>query len=92
MGNQVHHPAVADFIKKTLRVSRVEADMSWQDVCDHLALMGINQTPHDLSSKCSKGQMQAELLLAICVVMGLDSISIDTLRSRLQEAQKRRGA
>lgn len=86
MGNQVHHPTVADFIKKTLRVSRVEADMSWQDVCDRLAAMGISQTPHDLSSKCSKGQMQAELLLAICVVMGIDSISIEALRARLKES------
>lgn len=83
MAKRVHHPRVAAFIKKRIRMAKAENDYSWQDISDLLANAGIEQSAKDLTSKYSKGEMQAELFLSILAVMGVDELLLSELRSGL---------
>lgn len=88
MKKNAHHPTVAKFIRRTIEDAKFSQRVEWREVASRLKEMGVIQDTNDLTTKFSKGQMQAELYLALLLVLKVETLDITPLRGALDDTPK----
>lgn len=81
-------PETARYIQGLIRAEKARRNLTFEDLSARLAACGIRQTPTNLRTKLGRGDMSAQLFLALMKVLELDAIPLQPLR--LPQARRAR--
>lgn len=84
------HPAIREFIQGTIRAEKARQGITFTELSSALLALGIDQTSTNLSTKVGRGNMSAQLFLAIMKVLNQQELSLDTLQ--IAKTRKTRAA
>lgn len=82
------HAEVGRFIQGLIRTEKARRKLTFEDISQRLRQYGIHQTPTNLRTKLGRGDMSAQLFLALMKVLELRSVRLEGLE--LRDARKRR--
>jgi len=74
------HPAIREFIQGTIRAEKARQGITFTELSSALMALGIDQTSTNLSTKVGRGNMSAQLFLAIMKVLNQQELSLDVLQ------------
>ncbi len=83
------HAKLGLYIQGLIRAEKARRKLTFEDISQRLRQYGITQTPTNLRTKLGRGDMSAQLFLALMKVLELRSIRLDELE--LRPARGRRG-
>jgi hypothetical protein len=67
------------YIQGLIRAEKARRNLTFEDISARLAACGIRQTPTNLRTKLGRGDMSAQLFLALMKVLELRSIPLEPL-------------
>lgn len=73
-------PETARYIQGLIRAEKARRNLTFEDLSARLAACGIRQTPTNLRTKLGRGDMSAQLFLALMKVLELRAIPLDPLQ------------
>lgn len=73
-------PHLRNYIQGLLRAEKARHNLTYEDLSRRLARLGIQQTPTNLSTKIARGDMSAQLFIALLKVLEVKSLSLDEVR------------
>ena len=82
------HAELGLYIQGLIRAEMARRKLTFEDISQRLRQYGIRQTPTNLRTKLGRGDMSAQLFLALMKVLELRSIRLDELE--LHTAKGRR--
>jgi hypothetical protein len=83
----------ARYIQGLIRAEKARHNLTFEDISARLAQCGIRQTPTNLRTKLGRGDMSAQLFLALMKVLELRSIPLEPLQlTQPPRRRKTRGA
>jgi len=71
-----HSPAWANAISQQLKEAKKLHALSYKNLSERLAALGIEQSPENLNSKFNRGIISAQLFCACLIAMGETSIDL----------------
>ena len=83
------HAELGLYIQGLIRAEKARRKLTFEDISQRLRQYGITQTPTNLRTKLGRGDMSAQLFLALMKVLEMRSIRLDELE--LRPARGRRG-
>lgn len=83
---------IRDFIQGSIRAEKARRNWTFADLSAALRAQGIEQSATNLSTKVGRGDMSAQLFLAVMKVLGQDSVDLRGLQLGSKPAARRRGA
>ena len=81
--------AAKRFIQALIRTEKARLGLTFEDVSVRLRQYGIRQTPTNLRSKLGRGDMGAQLFLALMKVLEVESLPLDELRLKRERKHPR---
>jgi len=85
------HADMKRYLQSTLRAEKARQNLTWGDLSERLRSFGIRQTPTNLSTKVNRGDMGAQLLLALLSALDVRSLDIPPLADMEEAAGRIRG-
>ena len=82
------HADVALYIQGLIRTEKARRKLTFEDISQRLRLYGIRQTPTNLRTKLGRGDMSAQLFLALMKVLELRSIRLEELELRVVKGKR----
>jgi hypothetical protein len=76
------HPEVARYLQGLIRAEKARHNLTFGELSQRLRDCGIRQTPTNLSTKLARGDMSAQLFLALMKVLELPAIPLEPLQLR----------
>jgi hypothetical protein len=73
-------PQLRSYIQGLLRAEKARLNLTYEDLSLRLARMGIEQSPTNLSTKVARGDMSAQLFIALLKVLEVKSLSLEDVR------------
>jgi hypothetical protein len=83
------HAEVGRYIQGLIRAEKARGKLTFEDISQRLRQYGITQTPTNLRTKLGRGDMSAQLFLALLKVLELRSVKLEELELRV--VKRRRG-
>ncbi len=83
------HAALGLYIQDLIRTEKARRKLTFEEISQRLRQYGIHQTPTNLRTKLGRGDMSAQLFLALMKVLELRSLRLEELV--LQPANAKRG-
>ena len=84
------HAEVGLYIQGLIRAEKARRGLTFEDISQRLRLYGIRQTPTNLRTKLGRGDMSAQLFLALMKVLEVRSVRMDELELRVTKARRGR--
>jgi len=81
------YPGIREFVQGSIRAEKARQNLTFADLSEALKACGIRQSATNLSTKVGRGDMSAQLFVAIMKVMGREAIDLRDLR--LEERGRR---
>jgi hypothetical protein len=81
--------AAGRYLQGLIRAEKARHNLTFEDISQRLRQYGIRQTPTNLRTKLGRGDMSAQLFLALMKVLGLRSVPLEGLE--LGAGRKRKG-
>ena len=81
-------PETARYIQGLIRAEKARRNLTFEDISARLAAHGIRQTPTNLRTKLGRGDMSAQLFLALMKVLELRAVPLEPLQ--LPQARRAR--
>ena len=85
------HAEVGHFIQGLIRTEKARRKLTFEDISQRLRQYGIQQTPTNLRTKLGRGDMSAQLFLALMKVLEVRSVRLEGLELRAVRGKHRRG-
>ena len=85
------HAEVGLYIQGLIRAEKARRGLTFEDISQRLRLYGIRQTPTNLRTKLGRGDMSAQLFLALMKVLELRAIRLEELELRVVKGRRGRG-
>jgi len=82
------HAEVGLYIQGLIRAEKARRKLTFEDISQRLRQYGIHQTPTNLRTKLGRGDMSAQLFLALMKVLELRSIRLDELELRTAKSRR----
>lgn len=83
------HAALGLYIQGLIRAEKARRNLTFENLSQRLRHYGIRQTPTNLRTKLGRGDMSAQLFLALMKALELRSIRLDELE--LPPPKEKRG-
>ena len=80
--------AAKRYIQALIRTEKARLGLTFEDISVRLRQYGIRQTPTNLRSKLGRGDMGAQLFLALMKVLEVETLPLNRLR--LENGRKQR--
>ncbi|WP_029923390.1 DUF6471 domain-containing protein [Nevskia soli] len=84
------HAEVGHFIQGLIRTEKARRKLTFEDIAQRLRQYGIHQTPSNLRTKLGRGDMSAQLFLALMKVLELRSVRLEGLELRAVRGKRRK--
>lgn len=81
-------PETARYIQGLIRAEKARHNLTFEDLSARLAACGIRQTPTNLRTKLGRGDMSAQLFLALMKVLELRAIPLEPLQLPRRRSRK----
>ena len=82
------HAQLGLYIQGLIRAEKARRQLTFEDISQRLRQYGIRQTPTNLRTKLGRGDMSAQLFLALMKVLELRSIRLDQLELSPPKAKR----
>ena len=82
--------ALRHFIQGTIRAEKARLNMTFGELSAALHARGIEQSATNLSTKVSRGNMSAQLFVAIMKTLGKRAVDLEELELAESKARSRR--
>lgn len=73
-------PHLRSYIQGLIRAEKARHNLTYEDLSQRLARLGIEQTPTNLSTKIARGDMSAQLFIALLKVLEVKALPLEELR------------
>ncbi|MDR3414728.1 MAG: DUF6471 domain-containing protein [Nevskia sp.] len=83
------NPELGRYLQGLIRAEKARHNLTFEDLSQRLARHGIRQSATNLRTKLSRGDMSAQLFLALAKVLGLRSIALGELELRTVKTPRR---
>lgn len=90
MNPMAKHAEVGHFIQGLIRTEKARRKLTFEDISQRLRQYGIHQTPTNLRTKLGRGDMSAQLFLALMKVLGMRSVRLEGLELREVRGKRRK--
>ena len=85
------HAEVGLYIQGLIRAEKARRKLTFEDISRRLRQYGIQQTPTNLRTKLGRGDMSAQLFLALMKVLELRVIRLEELELRVVKGRRGKG-
>jgi hypothetical protein len=82
------HAELGLYIQGLIRAEKARRKLTFEDISQRLREHGIVQTPTNLRTKLGRGDMSAQLFLALLKVLELRSIKLEELELRVTKGRR----
>jgi hypothetical protein len=79
MSAMAKHDAARRYIQELIRTEKARLGLTFEDISVRLQAYGIKQTPTNLRTKLGRGDMGAQLFLALVKVLEVESLDLAQL-------------
>ena len=73
-------PQLRKFIQGVIRAEKARHNLTYEDLSRRLARHGIQQTPTNLSTKIARGDMSAQVFIALLKVLEVKTLPLDEFK------------
>jgi hypothetical protein len=84
------HDAARRYIQELIRTEKARLGLTFEDISERLRACGIRQTPTNLRTKLGRGDMGAQLFLALIKVLEVEELDLAGLALGGEKPAKRR--
>ena len=84
------HAEVGLYIQSLIRAEKARRKLTFEGISQRLRQYGIQQTPTNLRTKLGRGDMSAQLFLALMKVLELRVIRLEELELRVVKGRRGR--
>ncbi len=83
----INNPLWGKAVSRLLKSEMAAKGMKYKDLQKELAAIGTHQTDGNLRQKINRGQLSAQLLLQLLIVLKVDSLEISQVKSIIKHLQ-----
>ena len=80
----------ADVLRRLVKAEMAKRGVTYEQLAEKLATLGIEKTPSNLSTRINSGAFGAQLLLEILAAMGCRSLDLSLIHEELDAGKLRR--
>ena len=88
--NMAKHAELGLYIQGLIRAEKARRKLTFEDISLRLRQYGIQQTPTNLRTKLGRGDMSAQLFLALMKVLELRNLRLDELELKAPKGRRDR--